>query len=110
MDLVTPDVEVVDVSLLDRQLRLKSFSPMTSGSVARCSRPCCAVVVFDAEVVIDEVQRLVLATLVVDVDIAVLVFSCTGRDHNSRVGGHPLDQSVRGTVFMTLTACGCSFR
>ena len=109
MDVVTPDVEVVVVSLLDRLLRLKSFSPMTSGSVARCSRPCCAVVVFDVEVVIDEVQRLVLATLVVDVDIAVLVFCCTGRDHNSWVGGHPLDQSVRGAVFMTLTACGCSF-
>ena len=104
MDVVTPDVEVVVVSLLDRLLRLKSFSPMTSGSVARCSRPCCAVVV------IDEVQRLVRATLVVDVDIAVLVFCCTGRDHNSWVGGHPLNKSVRGAVFMTLTACGCSFR
>ena len=107
MDLVTPDVEVVDESLLDRLLRLKSFSPMNSGSVARCSRPCCAVVVFDVEVVIDEVQRHVLATLVVDVEIAVLVFCCTGRDHNSWVGGHPLDQSVRGAVFMILKACGC---
>ena len=73
MDVVTPDVEVVDVSLLDRLLRLKSFSPMTSGSVARCRRPFCAVVVFDVEVVIEDVQRLALATLVVDVDTVVLV-------------------------------------
>jgi len=110
VDVVTPDVEIVDVSLLDRLLRLKSFSPMTSGSVARCSRRCCAGVVFDVKVVVDEVQRLVLATLVVDVDTVVLVLCCTGRDHNSWVGGHPLDQSVRVAVFITLTACGCSFR
>ena len=82
VDVVTPAVEVVDVSLLDRLLRLKSFSPMTSGSVARCNRRCCARVVFDVEVVVAEVRRLVLASLVVDVKTAVLVLCCTGRDHN----------------------------
>ena len=55
--------------------------------------------------VVAEVRRLVLATLVVDVDTAVLVLCCTGRDHNSWVGGHPLNQSPRGAVFMILTAC-----
>ena len=52
---------------------------MTSGSVARYNRPCCAVVVVVVEVTVAEVGRLVLDTLVVVIDIAV-------------VGGARLDQ------------------
>ena len=71
---------------------------MTSGSVARFSRLCCAGVV------------VVVEDTVVDKNIAVLVFCCTRRDHISCVGGHPFDQSFRGAVFMILTAYGCSLR
>ena len=102
----TVAVAVVDTCRLVRLLRLKSFSPITSGSVARCKRGCCP----DVAVAVLIVVGVVVVVLVVALVVAVLVAVVVGRDHISCVLGHPLDQSFSGAVCITLTACGCSLR
>ena len=76
-------VDVVNTCRLVRLVRLKSFSPMTSGSVARCNLCCCAdVVVAVIVVVVLEVAVLEVALVTLDA-VVVLVADGAGLDHIS---------------------------
>jgi hypothetical protein len=102
-------IVVVAPRLLDSYVRLKSFLLITSGSVARLGRCCCAI-----GVVVLAVEVTVADVVVVDVVVFIVTDAgtdaCTaGLEYISVVLGHSLDQSVSGVVVITLTPFGCSF-
>ena len=76
-------VDAVNTCRLDRLVRLKSFSPMTSGIVAHCNLCCCTdVVVAVVAVVVLEVAVLEVAMVTLDA-VVVLVADAAGRDRIS---------------------------
>jgi hypothetical protein len=88
---------------------VETFSPITSGSVARCSLCCCTVVFVVVALSVAVLVLFVVDVLVVAVAVVVLV-ACTARlDHISCVLGHSFDQSLSGAVVIILTALECSF-
>ena len=89
VDLVDVDVvatfvvDAVDTCRFDRLVRLKSFSPMTSGSVARYNHCSCTVIVLAVIVdVLLEVAVLEVALVTLDA-VVVLVADAAGLDHIS---------------------------
>jgi hypothetical protein len=101
--------DAVDTCHPDLLFLLKLFSPITSGSVAHCSRCCCTEVVLVVAVTVAVLGLFVVGALVVTVAIVVPV-ECTARlDHIACVLGHPFNQSLSGAVVIILTALGCSF-
>jgi hypothetical protein len=88
-DVATVDAD--DTCRLHLLFLLKSFSPMTSESVALCSLGCCTEVVVVEVMAVAVVGWFLVNAVVFGVDIVVPV-ACTSRlDHISCVLGHLFD-------------------
>jgi hypothetical protein len=101
-------VDAVNTCCLDLLVRLKSFSPTTSGSVARLSLWCCAVVVVVSVLTLDVLDVDVAVVAVVTLAVDLLVACAAHLDQISVDIGHPYDQTMSGAVVISLTALGWS--